>query len=73
MSNLGALYFSGNGVPKDFAESRKWFEKAAAAGNTVAMNSLGNIYHYGNGVPKDFAEARKWYEKAAAAGDATSP
>jgi hypothetical protein len=69
MDNLGNLYFSGNGVPKDYVEARKWYEKSAAAGNALAMNNLGFIYENGNGVPVDYAEARKWYEKAAAAGN----
>ena len=53
----------------DYAEARKWYEKAAAAGNANAMNNLGDLYFNGNGVPEDYAEARKWYEKAAAAGN----
>ena len=44
-------------------------QKAAAAGNTAAMNGLGDLYFNGNGVPEDYAEARKWYERALAAGD----
>ena len=44
MNDLGDHYFSGSGVPKDYAEARKWYEKAAAAGNADAMNNLGNLY-----------------------------
>ena len=40
MNNLGNLYFYGNGVPQDYAEARKWYEKAAAAGNEVAKANL---------------------------------
>jgi TPR repeat protein len=40
MVNLGNLYLNGNGVPKDYAEARKWYEKAAAAGNEVAKTNL---------------------------------
>ena len=35
MNSLGNLYFNGNGVTKDYAEARKWYEKAAAAGNAT--------------------------------------
>ena len=55
---------------KDYAEARKWYEKAAAAGNAFAMNGLGLIYLNGYGVALDYVEARKWYEKAAATGNA---
>ena len=62
------LYYNGNGVPKDYVEARRWFEKAAAGGGPAAMSNLGNLYYNGNGVPQDYAAARAWYEKAAAAG-----
>jgi tetratricopeptide (TPR) repeat protein len=69
MTDIGALYYSGLGVPQDFATAREWFEKAAAAGHSLAMSNLGRIYADGQGVPRDYAKAREWYEKAAAAGD----
>jgi TPR repeat protein len=43
MNGLGVIYNSGNGVPKDHAEARKWFEKSAAAGNEVAKTTLKNV------------------------------
>ena len=43
MNDLGNHYFNGNGVPKDYAEARKWYEKAAAAGNADAMSNLGGV------------------------------
>ena len=30
--NLGWLYFYGRGVPKDYAQARQWYKKAAAQG-----------------------------------------
>jgi TPR repeat protein len=68
--NLGQLFQLGNGVPKDYALARQWYEKAAAGGRTFAMVQLGDFYRLRLGVPKDLAQARKWYEAAAAAGDA---
>jgi len=68
ITNLGNLYFRGDGVPQDYAKARQLFEKGAAAGISVAMNNLGSLYENGNGVPKDYVEARKWFEEAAAAG-----
>ena len=67
---LGLLYYVGQGVPQDYQEARKWFEKAAAQNNVDGQYSLGFLYSKGQGVPQDYQEARKWYEKAAAQGDA---
>jgi TPR repeat protein len=55
---------------QDYAEARRWYEKAAAAGNAAAMTNLGWLYDNGQGVPQDYVAARHWYEKAAAAGGA---
>jgi hypothetical protein len=55
---------------QDYAEARRWYEKAAAAGETAAMTNLGLLYNAGHGVPQDYAAARSWYEKAAATGNA---
>jgi TPR repeat protein len=57
---------------QDFTVARRWFEKAAAAGNTYAMNNLGALYGNGQSVSQDYGEARRWYEKAAAAGNAVA-
>jgi uncharacterized protein len=62
---LGYRYFTGLGVPKDFAEAAKWFLKAANQGNILADRNLGACCANGFGVPKDETEATKWYHKAA--------
>jgi TPR repeat protein len=54
---------------QDYAEAKRWYEKAAAAGDLVAMNNIGMFYRNGNGVTQDYAEAKRWYEKAATAGN----
>jgi TPR repeat protein len=54
---------------QDYAAARRWFEKAAAAGEAGGMTDLGFLYANGHGVPQDYAVARSWYEKAAAAGE----
>jgi TPR repeat protein len=43
MANLGALYFDGHGVPKDYAQARIWYAKAAAAGNEPAIAMVKRI------------------------------
>jgi tetratricopeptide (TPR) repeat protein len=69
MSNIGWLHETGRGVKRDYTKAREWYEKAAAAGNAVAMSNLGVLYSNGQGVPRNYAKAREWYEKAAAAGN----
>jgi Caspase domain/Sel1 repeat len=54
---------------KDFAEARRRYEQAAAAGYAMAMNNLGGVYEGGDGVPQNYAEAARWYGKAVAAGE----
>jgi tetratricopeptide (TPR) repeat protein len=72
MNAIATMYRDGYGVPQDYGEARRWYEEAAAAGNSpIAMNTIGSFYENGRGVPKDYAEAKRWYEKAVAA--ANSP
>ena len=53
---------------KQFAEAKREYETAVAAGNGLAMNGLGALYGRAEGVAQDYAVARSWYEKAAARG-----
>jgi TPR repeat protein len=57
-------------VTQDYAEAKRWYEKAAAAGLGMAMRNLGDMYRDGLGVTKSVADARIWYQKAMAAGNA---
>jgi hypothetical protein len=57
------------GARKDYAEARRLFEKAAAAGYAMAMNNIGALYEGGSGVPKNYVESARWYGKAVAAGE----
>jgi uncharacterized protein len=54
---LGSLYENGNGVPRDFAKARQWYEKAAAQGEAIAQFYLGIQFAYGEGVPLDLVQA----------------
>jgi TPR repeat protein len=69
-TNLGLLYYNGQGVPQDYAAARQWWEKAAAQGSADAQFNLGMLYAKGLGVPQDYVMARQWYERAAAQGRA---
>jgi TPR repeat protein len=66
---LGIMYYSGYGVPKNRAEAVKWYRKAAEQGHQYAQVSLGICYDRGTGVPKDPVQAYMWFLLAAASGD----
>ncbi len=67
--NLGLLYANGQGVPKDDAQARLWYEKAAVQGHADAQVNLGRLYDYGRGGPQDFRMAVRWYRRAADQGN----
>jgi hypothetical protein len=69
MNKLGDLYYDGRGVAQDYGKAREWYQKAADAGNAVAMNKLGDLYYDGRGVAQDYGKAREWYQKAVDAGN----
>jgi len=71
-ADLGAMYYAGDGVPKDLAKAFEWYQKAATQGLTYAQFALGAMYSAGDGVPKDPAKAVEWYRKAAEQGDANA-
>ena len=73
MEALGRLYFSGDGIPADYAQAAKWYQKPADNGNTYAQFLLGYMYESGkNGLQADPAQAVKWYALAAEKGDPRS-
>ena len=67
---LGAMYFSGEGVPQDVATAMAWLRKAADQGNAAAEDELGVIYERGMGLPADAALAARWFRTAADQGTA---
>jgi TPR repeat protein len=68
--NLGVMYTSGQGVPKDAKLAVQSFRRAAEQGFADAQNNLGVMYASGQGVPKDDKIAVQWYRRAAEQGDA---
>ena len=67
-SNLGLMYYNGQGVPQDYAVAVRWFRAAAEQGLADAQNNLGIMYGNGEGVPQDYAEAVRLYRLAAGQG-----
>jgi TPR repeat protein len=64
MVELGVLYATGSGVPKDDAQARKLFERAAAAGNPRGITNLASISG-ASGAPSDPAQTRASLSMAA--------
>jgi TPR repeat protein len=67
--HLGLLYSNGQGVPKDDAQARQWYEKAANQEHADAQVNLGSLYDYGRGGPQDFRMAVRWYRRSANQGN----
>ncbi|HUC50820.1 MAG TPA: tetratricopeptide repeat protein [Xanthobacteraceae bacterium] len=64
MVELGVMYAAGSGVAKDNVEARKYFERAAAAGNAHGASNLAALSG-GTGDSSDPAQARSLLAKAA--------
>ena len=64
-TNLGNLYYNGQGVTQSYKEALQWYRKAAEKNNASAQFNLGVLYRLGYGVPASIEEARSWYRKAA--------
>src|SRR5215471_2521483 len=68
--NLGVMYQQGQGVPQNYAEAVKWYQRAAEQGLAEAQNDLGTMYYNGQGVPQDYGQAMQWFRRAADQGHA---
>ena len=62
---LGLMAHLGRGIPQNFLEAQKWYERAAKAGEVQSQNNLGVIYRDGLGIPVDAVVAYKWFSLAA--------
>ncbi len=65
MSQIGGMYYLGNGVEQDYVKAAEWYEKAVNQGNISAMTVLGTQYLLGTGTEENKLEAAKWFQKAA--------
>ena len=59
-ARLGAAYFRGDGVARDFQEALRWARLAAQQDNGDGQAVLGMLYRYGLGVEKDAVSAYMW-------------
>jgi hypothetical protein len=67
---LGAMYYYGKGVSKDYIEAVRWYRKSAEQGDADAQYSLALMYHDGKALPQDDSEAASWCRRAAEHGNA---
>ena len=72
--DVGDMYQSGHGFPRDDKEALRWFRLAAAQGNVKAEAATGEMYFIRgtHGVRTDNAEAVRWFRLAAAQGNISS-
>lgn len=66
---LGQIYATGEGVPRNDAEALSWLTRAAASGHADAQYNLGLMYKDGRGAERNFVEAYKWLSLSAARGN----
>ena len=69
---LGAAYYTGLLVSRDWAESAKWWRRSAQSGYLQAQHNLGVLYYRGEGVARNHREAAKWFRIAGERGFAES-
>ena len=60
-SEVGLLYFYGNGVESDHDVALQWIKKAVDQGHAATQNNLGLMYREGMGVTQDYAEALRLF------------
>lgn len=63
-NNLGELYETGRGVPRDVAQALQWYRRSAEGGLASAQFNLARFLAFGMGAERDAAAARTWAEKA---------
>ena len=62
-ARLGTCYLFGTGVPVDYTEAAKWFEKGR--NDPTCKFQLGAMYSQGKGVPQDYAKAAACWRASA--------
>ncbi len=65
---LGQILLDGQGIERDQALARQWFEIAARNGHVMARNMLGRCHEHGWGCVADPSAAASHYQLAAKAG-----
>lgn len=66
---LGLMHWAGQGVEKDLARAKMFFEEAWERGESAAGTALAAMYREGAGVEQDYDQALGWYRDAASRGN----
>jgi TPR repeat protein len=66
--DLGFAYAKGQGVTRDDAVARHWFELSAAQGLAKAQFWMGVMLERGRGGPRSYEDARQWFQRSAEQG-----
>lgn len=64
LCNLGAEYYGGGLLKRDFAKALHYYELSAANGCVQALSNLGYCYYYGRSIPVDYHKAYECFLKA---------
>ena len=68
-TQLGAMYYNGQGVVQDYKTAMKWFTLAAEEGNGSAQYGLSIMHARGQSVAQDDVYAHMWANIAASTTD----
>ena len=63
--NLGLMYNTGRGVPRDDVQAAHWYRMAADQGVAPAQHNVGVMFAKGQGIPQDDIQAARWFRTAA--------
>lgn len=66
---VGEIYERGIGVPVDYQEAMKWYQRAAYPSGPCVVDpegiyKMGYFYEHGLGVPRDISQAKTLYDMA---------
>ncbi len=64
-SDVGMMYYNGDGLPRDDGQALSWFHMSADQGNAAGEYNLGLMYLNGRGVAVDNDAAVKWLTQSA--------
>ena len=63
------MYFSGDILPQDYKQAKRWSKLAAEQGDSGAQLLLGIMYYEGKGTVQDFKESARFIKLASEQGD----
>jgi TPR repeat protein len=71
--NVGAMYATGDGLPKRPDKAVRWYERGVRRGDAESMWDLGHMLLIGEGIPAAPQEGLSLIRRAATSGDPAAP